>query len=165
MRQVKILSGVSGSGKSHFAETLAKENISLGKPHLSKCDSVRVVTADDYFMVNGEYRFDPAGLSNAHGACFFNYIESLQQECELVVVDNTNTTSEEIAPYILGAQAYGYEVEILTIVANGSLDNIARFANRNTHGVSKDAILSQASRISRRKLPPWWKNTFIDPQF
>ena len=80
-----------------------------------------------------------------------------------VVVDNTNTTNEEIAPYILGAQAFGYTSEIITI--DPSVVHHTKYAGRNTHNVSLAVIQAQAKRITERKLPPWWKHKMITPTF
>ena len=59
MKMVKIMSGVSGSGKSYEAARLLA-NFDNGKnyPH-----SVISVSADQFFLVDGEYRFDADKLS------------------------------------------------------------------------------------------------------
>ena len=162
MGKVVILSGVSGSGKSTTARKLWNE--------LEPGTYCRVVSADDFFMVEGVYKFDPTKLSEAHGKCFRDFIAELQPNAvgkynhDLVVVDNTNTTSEEIAPYILGAQAFGWEVEILTSLPHPTTnwaDYYAMCAARNAHGVGFDTIKAQHKRIVNRSLPPWWKNTHL----
>lgn len=92
---VKILSGISGSGKSTYA-----------RRHRGV-----IVSADDYFVRDGAYRFNPARLSSAHATCFARYLGALDDGHPLVIVDNTNTTAVEIAPYVLAAQAKGYDHE------------------------------------------------------
>lgn len=158
MGKVVILSGVSGSGKSTMARALWNE--------LTPGTYCKVVSADDFFMVEGTYKFDPKKLSDAHGKCFRDFIaalssnEGFKPEYDLVVVDNTNTTTAEVSPYILGAQAYGWEVEILTAMCETDAD-IKACAARNKHGVSEAAIFSQHRRLCGRELMPWWKNTVI----
>lgn len=158
MRQVKILSGVSGSGKS----TTARKLWNAMEPG-TYC---KVVSADDYFMVDGQYKFDPTKLSDAHGKCFRDFIAALQPNAVgnydhvLVMVDNTNTTSIEVSPYILGAQAYGWEAEILTVMCETDAD-IKACAARNAHGVSEAAVFAQHRRLCGRELMPWWKNTTV----
>lgn len=51
MREVIILSGISGSGKSTYADEFCRTKYE-GK-------YVCRVSADDYFMVAGSYNFDP----------------------------------------------------------------------------------------------------------
>lgn len=80
--KVIILCGVSGSGKS----TIAKE---IGSGY--------VVSADDFFMASGEYKFDPTMLPAAHGQCLRDFVGCLQYGCDTIVVDNTNTTMMEVA--------------------------------------------------------------------
>ena len=75
----------------------------------------QIVGADDFFEGSEGYRFDKTKLAEAHGQCFRRFIDFLDVDVDLVIVDNTNTTTEEIAPYMLGASAYGYEAEVITI--------------------------------------------------
>lgn len=148
MRYCVILSGASGSGKSSY---------------IGQCDHPNsVVSADHYFEKNGEYKFDPSKLSEAHGLCFYNFIEWCRQpsyEGMSIYVDNSNTTVEEIAPYILGASAYGVTARIVTLMATPS--DAQLLADRNRHGVNEKTIRAQLQRIQARKLPPWWNNTNI----
>src|SRR5262245_10531054 len=112
MKKVIVLSGVSGSGKSTYAKKILND---------SSHGNVAIVSADDYFMIGGKYQFDPLKLSWAHGECFRKFLLVIDRDgrcssaANIVVVDNTNTTSEEIAPYMLGAQAFGWEAEIRTM--------------------------------------------------
>lgn len=174
MKKVTILSGVSGSGKSKYAGTLLLEYTSstgltleemLRLPKGDKRATAAYCSADMYFVdAQGKYNFDPTKLSDAHGACMREFISSLQNETEMVVVDNTNTTAVEIAPYILVAQAYGYEVEIITVMCETDAD-IKACAARNSHGVPEGGIFAQHRRLCARELMPWWKNTFIPVKF
>ena len=145
---VKILSGVSGSGKSTHARDLIK----------GTDDMVEVVSADNYFMEDGQYKFDPTKLSEAHAYCFIRFLEALQMRFALIIVDNTNTTAVEIAPYVLGAMAYHYDVEIITFTCQ-THDDVKVCAGRNSHGLPFDAVMNQHRRMCDRVLLPWWKNT------
>lgn len=168
MRQVKILSGVSGSGKSTLTLEFilsymsglgmtAEEMVSAPMPSAT----VSLCSADSFFEKDGVYTFDASKLSDAHGKCFRDFITALTSNVELVVVDNTNTTNEEIAPYMLGAQAYGYDAQIITLTPGHTdnwVDYYVRCAERNKHGVGIETIKAQHLRITNRKLPPWWKS-------
>lgn len=155
------MSGVSGSGKSTYIRKVASK---LWFPHFQSgdIDGAVVVSADHYFMrpLEGVYNFDPANLSAAHGKCFQHFIEACQNKVELVFVDNTNTTIQEIAPYILGAQAYGYDAEIITLRCELEAD-LNRVMARNVHNVPKHSILKQESALRLRQLPHYWKQSYI----
>jgi predicted ABC-type ATPase len=159
-KQVKIMSGIAGSGKSTIAADM--------EPDVKYRDggNKTLVSADHFFLDRfGHYNFNPAKLSEAHGQCFRNFIEAMQSDVSLIVVDNTNTTSEEITPYVLGAQAFGYECEIITVSIRDEIDGIQKCADRNSHGVPYKTIQAQQSRLAGRKLPPWWKETVIPAKF
>lgn len=151
MRSVVVLSGVSGSGKSEHAK-----KAELAHHH----DSMMIVSADHYFIGPDDvYRFDPTQLSKAHGECFKVFIDALRHDVELVIVDNTNTTTIEIAPYMLAASAYCYEAEI--VIMNAREHQLEMCAKRNKHGVSLDVITKQHQRMwdLKNQLPPWWNRT------
>ncbi len=69
-----------------------------------------------------------------------------------VVVDNTNTTTEEIAPYYAVARAYGYDVELVTLLVD-----VETAAARNAHGVPMRNIEAMHRRLDQRELPRFWK--------
>lgn len=170
MRNIKIMSGISGSGKSKKAGEIILEytaglNLTLDQiialPKSDRRGTAAYCSADAYFMQKNEsgelkYVFNPADLSKAHGECFREFITAMQAGTQIVVVDNTNTTNEEISPYILGAQAFGYESEIITLHCNPEVAAV-----RNSHGVPIQGVMAQYQRLQNRKLMPWWKNTDI----
>jgi hypothetical protein len=82
--------------------------------------------------------------------------------CSPIVVDNTNLSAYEIAPYILGANAFDLAPEIITMDCRNSAE---WFAKRNTHNVPVEAIRKQLERLAKRVLPSYWKNTFIPAVF
>ena len=112
---VKILCGVSGSGKSTMCKDLMDATLDV-----VKC------SADDFFMQDGKYIFTPAGLSAAHASCLRRFIACCQDCVGLILVDNTNTTIMEIAPYAAIALAYGYDLEV--IVVDAAIVNMKRDA-------------------------------------
>jgi hypothetical protein len=160
--RVTILSGVSGSGKTTLAE-----NDTSGV----------IVSADHYFMTkDGRYCFDSKSLTAAHARCFRNFIDGLRSGmASHIIVDNTNTTEAEISPYVLGAQAFGASVEVVTIhvptygagdLAGSPYDPfLDQCAARNKHGVPRATIEAQAKRMLARKLPPWWNTRTVTPTY
>lgn len=142
MPTLYILSGISGSGKS----TYVKDNL-IFADHFS---------ADHYFMDKGEYKFNPEHLPAAHSSCLRKALTSLQEgylDGNDIVIDNTNTSVAEIAPYAALALAYGYELQILSFTCN-----VADAYNRNVHNVPLEAIQGQQARLATLKdsLPSWW---------
>ena len=122
--------GLPGAGKTTIAEHLA----SIGNADYS------VISADDYFMVDGEYKFHPDGLGQAHAECFRRTEEQLQKFVDNVFVANTFTTDREIKPYKELADKYGYRFVSL-IVEN-------RHGNVSIHGVPAATMEKMKERFS-----------------
>ncbi len=76
-----------------------------------------------------------------------------------MIVDNTNTTVAEVAPYAALALAYGYDLEIVILECNPDVASA-----RNVHGVSKKVVLKQMNRLEslQKQLPSWWKVRVVD---
>jgi predicted kinase len=134
---VIIVSGIPGSGKSTFVR--------------GYCPNGEVFTADAFpgLYVDGELQ--PALIGPAHQWCLRNFTQRLVSGAPLLVVDNTNTTAVEIAPYAALAQAYGAELEILTIECD-----VETGLTRNTHGAPREVVETLAKQLAERELPPWW---------
>ena len=144
-RKVVILCGVSGAGKSTHTAAFYSNAF--------------VVSADHYFEdQEGNYHFNPSKLGAAHAECLQLFVEELRVSDRDIVVDNTNTTVAEIAPYAACALAYGYDLEIIILHCKPEVA-----AARNTHGVPLKRIQGMARRIKklRDSLPPWWPVTEI----
>lgn len=121
-----ILSGAPGSGKTSWAESLNDDNV------------VRV-SADDFFYSGGVWEYDPSKIGLAHQACLRAFLDacSFRHHTKSVVVDNTNTTLVEMAPYIRIAQACDMPVEIRHFLREGD----------NKHGVPPDKVDAMRRRI------------------
>jgi len=142
MKKVLILRGLPGSGKTTFARNLTVAST--------------IVSADDYYMVDGVYKFDAGKIQQAHNQClrrYTTYLSSLlaQPGPMMLVVDNTNTTAVEIAPYYRLAQAFGWQVEIHLFDCD-----VATSVRRNVHGVPESVIYKMAANL-QEKLP--WPQT------
>lgn len=150
--QVKIMSGIPGAGKSTWIKNQEWSN------------NCYIVSADHAFTdENGEYRFDVSKLELAHSSCLKSFIAACQHgfmTAPVVVVDNTNLRAEEIAPYYAIARAYGYEVELVTILADPSVA-----WQRNIHGVPLESVKRMNETLNRRmregELPPFWKMKYL----
>lgn len=86
-QELILVRGASGSGKSTYAKKLSK---SLG---------YKVYETDDFFIKNGEYKFDGSKIVEAHKWNQNRTINSLVNG-ESIIVANTFTRRFEIDPYI-----------------------------------------------------------------
>lgn len=154
MRKVIVMRGISGSGKSEIVKRLFQECKDNG-------GMFGFVSTDSFFMYGGKYNFNPAFLSEAHGQCFRRYISYLGAgNLDLIVVDNTNVTVAEIAPYMLGADAFRYQAEILNIECT-----VVAAHMRNTHNVPVETVEQQHREMLSAQLSPWWKVKSMQAEF
>ena len=127
-KRVIIMRGLPGSGKSTKAQSYGGT----------------IVSADDYFIQGGEYKFDSSKLGAAHGQCKRLAEEAMRRGDPIIVVDNTNTTEREYKDYVDMANSYGYAVEF-DVVGSGGV-GVDELAKRNTHGVPKENIERMVNR-------------------
>jgi tRNA uridine 5-carbamoylmethylation protein Kti12 len=145
--KVVIMRGVPGSGKSFLAEKMIGERVLENRGEAVK------VSADDYFLnAAGEYVFNPANIGEAHNYCFRRFMEAIERKASLIVVDNTNLSAWEMAPYIMAANAYGFEYEIVNV----SCDARDAF-DRQSHGVPFHAHDRMCRAFVNESLPPFWR--------
>ena len=123
MKELFLLRGLPGSGKSTLAKALGGEQ----------------VEADQYFMVNGEYNFDPSKIRTAHEWCRNQVSDWMFLEFQRIVVSNTFTQEWEMEPYFQMAKEKGYRVYSL-VVEN-------RHGGENVHGVPSEKLQQMKSRF------------------
>ena len=128
MKTLYLVRGVPGSGKSTFAKT-------LGGTHFE---------TDNYFMVDGEYKFDFTKLKDAHKWCQDSVntamiLNHTTGQNEVIVVSNTFTQEWEMESYYKMAETWGYRV-FSVIVEN-------RHGGVNQHGVPDDKLEIMKNRF------------------
>jgi len=134
-KQLHILRGLPGSGKSH----LARELVGEGK-------SGAVCSADDYFVNrNGKYNYDRRRIGEAHGFCMGKFIDALASQANPIVVDNTHSQVWEYANYVKLGLLHGYEISVSEI---SCLDEaqVDIFFDRNVHSVPMESMLAMWRR-------------------
>lgn len=136
-----ILCGIPGSGKSTYARKTYPNHV--------------ILSADNYFMIDGVYRYDESKIQEAHSDCLRRFVHECEWGCHNLVVDNTNTKVTDIAPYHAIATAYGYEVNILVIEADPEVA-----FQRNVHGVPLEMCRKMALRLKGLVVPSWWSITY-----
>ena len=129
MKELILLRGLPGSGKSTLAKSL---------------DGIHI-EADQFFMVEGEYKFDASKLKEVHNNCLtrtksYMYIHSSKDTAERIIVSNTFTQEWEMKPYFELAEKNGYRVYSL-IVEN-------RHDGVNQHGVPADKLEQMKNRFN-----------------
>jgi predicted kinase len=124
MKNIYLVRGLPGSGKTTFAKT-------IGGLHIE---------ADMYFTdENGVYNYEPTKIKNAHNWCQDVVEEWMREEQDKIVVSNTFTQEWEMDSYYKIAEQYGYRVTSV-IVEN-------RHNGKNEHGVPEDKIEIMKNRF------------------
>lgn len=119
MKQVVIIRGLPGSGKTTLATALAEQ---VHTVH---------VEADHFFERIGKV-FDRALLAEAHADCFTRFELALYDpRVQRVIVSNTFTTRWEYQPYVDAANKAGYSPQIVVCRGNfGSVHDVPEAALR-----------------------------------
>ena len=144
VRELILVRGLPGSGKTRLASIIA----SLSIP---ECPiSVSTFATDDFFMANGEYKFNQGKLSDYH-IKNQNAVEKQMQDAiesgahfnlpvnDLIIVHNTFTQDWEMEAYYELADTYGYTVTSI-IVEN-------HHNGKSIHNVPYDSIVHMKDRF------------------
>ena len=130
-KNLYIVRGLPGSGKSTFARSIAK-------PY-------QIFEADQYFMKRGKYNFDATKLKEAHDDCKQRVVRRMRENLfnsiffNNIVVSNTFTQDWEMKYYRSIGRRYGYKVHTI-IVEN-------RHYGTNIHGVPQDKLQVMEDRF------------------
>ncbi|MFO1342160.1 MAG: AAA family ATPase [Burkholderiales bacterium] len=118
-----LLRGLPGSGKSTLAQRLVRDH------------GFRHFEADQHFMVDGVYRFDPARVADAHAIVARDSLAALQAG-DRVVVANTHVRLWELAAAVGAARLSGHP--FCVVECSGQWGNV--------HAVPADAIQRMRER-------------------
>ena len=146
-----VLRGLPGSGKTTLARRL-----------ISQAGCGVILSTDDYFYEKGggQYVFRPEQLSDAHAYNQQRASEAVKNKNRFIIIDNTNTCSWEMKPYIeLGVNNF-YNVRILEAETDWRFKP-RLLAQKNSHGVPREKIEAMLERYEKdltlEKLLSQWK--------
>ena len=122
-KELIIVRGIPGCGKSTFAHLLGNA----------------ICTADDFHMVDGEYRWKPSNVAKSHLLCQQKANNYMMDGVSPVIIANTSTTEKEMKPYYDMAEKWGYRIFSI-IVEN-------RHGGVNTHNVPEETIEKMKNRF------------------
>jgi predicted kinase len=125
-----VMRGISGSGKSTLARKLASENNGV------------ICSTDDFFMVDGVYKFNARLLGVNHKKNQDKCEDLMKNESPCIIIDNTNIKKKDYKHYLDLAQKYGY-----TVVIKKLEWNVQECINRNLHEVPAETILKMAQNF------------------
>ncbi|XP_036618851.1 NEDD4-binding protein 2 isoform X2 [Trichosurus vulpecula] len=132
-----LLRGLPGSGKSFLARKLLEEN-----------RNGIILSSDDFFYKNGQYKFDGNLLGEAHEWNQKRAKEALEKKISPVIIDNTNLQAWEMKPYIILSQKYKYKVHFREPETWWKFKP-KELARRNIHGITKEKIARMLEHYER----------------
>jgi predicted kinase len=141
MQTLTLIRGLPGCGKSTQAAKLPAQPI---------------FEADQFFVVDGVYKFDPSKLPQAHAECQKNTRETLAAG-DSCIVANTFTQRWEMETYLEMAKEFDTRLNVVDLFDGDCSDE--ELAERNIHGVPLQAI--QAMR--KRYQLDWWNGSTKRP--
>lgn len=136
-----LMRGCPGSGKTTLAEKIYSS--------LEKCKTGVILSTDNYFNMNGShYRYDSTKLPGAHAWNKSQAYTAMTENIDLIIIDNTNVTKWEMAPYVKLAYEKHYKVELVEPNTHWKF-KARKLVEYNIHGVNLSKIQDMLSRYEK----------------
>ncbi|CAF0881899.1 unnamed protein product [Rotaria sordida] len=152
-RLLIIMRGCPGSGKSTLAKSLNHGYNGL------------ILSADDYFTDNNlnKYTFDSNKLDDAHRYTCRRATDALKRNISPIIIDNTNTQTWEMKPYVAMGKEAGYDILLVEPqtpwrykarelfkrnVHNLPIRRIKEMLNRFEHNITIQSIINQIPSLT-----------------
>ncbi|KAM4807656.1 NEDD4-binding protein 2 [Rhinophrynus dorsalis] len=132
-----LLRGAPGSGKSTLARMLLQQN-----------PTGIILSTDEYFCKDGEYRYDANLLEEAHDWNHKRAKEAFEKNVSPIIIDNTNLQGWEMKPYVSLAMKCKYKVTFREPDTWWKYKP-KELERRNRHGVTKEKIVRMLEHFER----------------
>lgn len=128
---ILVIRGPSGCGKSTLSKTIFKQIVDKEEGLL--CG---ICSTDDFFIVDGVYKFDPKKLGENHKKNREKCQQLINEDYDCIIIDNTNLSAWEIEPYVEMGINSDYFIRLLT----SEFPPLDVLVSRNVHGVPRKSI-------------------------
>jgi predicted kinase len=133
VKTLYIMRGIPGSGKS----TQAKKLVGAGK--IFSTDDLIEATGDyNGFFASMSVKGDFTPLRQMHEQNLNNVKAAFAEGVSPIIVDNTNLSAREAAPYVKAATENNYDVKIIDVGLGGA--DAETLTKRNKHNVPLEGI-------------------------
>uniref|UniRef100_S4RX56 Smr domain-containing protein n=1 Tax=Petromyzon marinus TaxID=7757 RepID=S4RX56_PETMA len=135
-----LLRGLPGSGKSTLARNIKEQG-----------PNGVILSTDDYFVKNGTYCYDPSVLGEAHEWNHKRVREArdaMDAGMSPIIIDNTNTHSWEMRPYVAMALQRKYKIVFKEPETPWKFKT-RELEKRNVHGISREKIIRMLNNYER----------------
>ena len=130
-----IIRGLPGSGKSTLGEQLADTYMDY-HPKYGGMKSYSFAADDWFYGEDGEYKFNPEELTEAHDECNSRVRGAMMSDVGNICVCNTFSQAWEAAPYFKLASDFRYTAVVLECQSEFG----------NIHGVPQESINAMKER-------------------
>jgi len=130
MKHLIINRGLPGSGKSSYLKAIA--------------DKKTILSLDEKRMIDGKYIFDPKSEAKIKDALYCDFVEAVQNDDPIIVINNMNISKRAFKKYVDYASLNGYICSIFSF----KKITVDKSFSRNTYGLSVSQITSIHEKYS-----------------